>query len=464
MVVMVLAFFLLLPNSFVYAQDHLPGGPIYIVREGDSLWNIAARFKVTMDELKNINGISDPNLLAVGVSLVIPGLEGYQGLLDTQTILYGETLRSLSRRYRLPVETLARLNHLTTPDELFPGATLVIPAQSVNLSSGKRVGLTPGQSLLELAVLHNTNPWDYVMANDLPGTWGALPEDVLLLPDQERDGPGALPGAIDSVTLYPFPLFQGKTLVIKVTGKPGIILTGSLDGRQLNFFHQEDGYVSLKGIHALTDPGLYPLNIKGTLPPNPPYLGKTFTFTQSVLIRSGDYTYDPVLNVSPEMIDPAITIPEDDLWESLGVTVTAEKLWQGVFQSPVPNEFENCRTSLFGTRRSFNGSPYDYFHTGLDLCGGVGTEIFAPATGKVVFAGPLTVRGNATVIDHGRGVFTAYDHQSEIFVNPGEYVESGQLIGLGGATGRVTGPHLHWEVWAGGVQVDPMDWLERSFP
>jgi murein DD-endopeptidase MepM/ murein hydrolase activator NlpD len=164
------------------------------------------------------------------------------------------------------------------------------------------------------------------------------------------------------------------------------------------------------------------------------------------------------------MIDPAITKPEDELWGSLGVTATPEKLWEGAFHSPVPNIFEDCWTSFFGTRRSYNGSPYNYFHTGLDLCGGVGTEIFAPASGKVIFAGPLTVRGNATVIDHGWGVFSAYDHQSEIFVSPGEYVEPGQLIGLGGATGRVTGPHLHWEVWAGGVQVDPMDWLERSFP
>jgi murein DD-endopeptidase MepM/ murein hydrolase activator NlpD len=82
----------------------------------------------------------------------------------------------------------------------------------------------------------------------------------------------------------------------------------------------------------------------------------------------------------------------------------------------------------------------------------------------VVFAGPLTVRGNATVIDHGWGIYTAYDHQSEVFVNPGEYVEPGQLIGLGGATGRVTGPHLHLEVWVGGVKVDPIDWLQKSFP
>ena len=86
------------------------------------------------------------------------------------------------------------------------------------------------------------------------------------------------------------------------------------------------------------------------------------------------------------------------------------------------------------------------------------------ADGVVVFAGPLTVRGNATMIDHGQGIYTGYMHQSEIFVEPGQRVKAGDLIGLVGGTGRVEGPHLHWEVWVGGIQVDPIDWLMNSYP
>jgi murein DD-endopeptidase MepM/ murein hydrolase activator NlpD len=82
----------------------------------------------------------------------------------------------------------------------------------------------------------------------------------------------------------------------------------------------------------------------------------------------------------------------------------------------------------------------------------------------VVFADFLTVRGNATLIDHGWGVYTGYLHQSELLVKPGERVEKGQLIGRVGATGRVSGPHLHWEVLIGGVQVDPLDWLNQEYP
>ena len=68
------------------------------------------------------------------------------------------------------------------------------------------------------------------------------------------------------------------------------------------------------------------------------------------------------------------------------------------------------------------------------------------------------------MIDHGWGVYTGYLHQSEIMVKVGDHVEAGQVIGLVGGTGRVTGPHLHWEVWVGGVQVDPLEWLEKIFP
>ena len=90
--------------------------------------------------------------------------------------------------------------------------------------------------------------------------------------------------------------------------------------------------------------------------------------------------------------------------------------------------------------------------------------MICPARGRVVFAGPLEIRGNATIIDHGWGIYTGYWHQSEIRVQVGEIVEEGQIIGLVGNTGRSAGAHLHWEIWAGGVQVEPYDWLIELFP
>ena len=464
---------ILMPFKLASAQDEGSGGPVYIVQEGDTLWEIAQRFGVSIDELSRENGITDPGQLAAGAQLVIPGLQGVQGILATESVPFGENLRSLSRRYRIPTETLIRLNHLVSPGELYIGANLVVPQNDSQAEVGKRITLSAGQSLLELAVIEGANPWTITESNDLPGTSSVIPGDVLRLPQSSApgdgapgngapDGPGGLPGAITAVEITPNSLSQGDTGVIRVKTDDQLSLGGSLGERELHFFADENGdYVALQGVHALAEPGIYPLTMQGTLSD-----GTVFGFSQMVPILSGDFKYYKLV-VPPETLDPANTEPEDKLWNALPVAASPEKMWDGVFQSPVSQPSPCGFTSYFGERRSYNDSPYNYFHTGLDFCYNYNeaeNKIFAPAPGVVVFAGPLTVRGNATMIDHGWGVYTGYMHQEEILVKVGDKVETGQEIGIVGETGRVNGPHLHLEFWVGGVQVDPMDWLEREFP
>jgi murein DD-endopeptidase MepM/ murein hydrolase activator NlpD len=199
--------------------------------------------------------------------------------------------------------------------------------------------------------------------------------------------------------------------------------------------------------------------LNGTLPD-----GTDFSFSQNIYVQNGNYPYDPPLVVNSETVDVENTTQEDLTWTQIIAPITPERLWKGVFGSPVPYEYSDCFPSNFGNRRSYNGSTYDFFHTGLDFCGQIGTDIYAPADGVVVFTDSVIVRGNATVIDHGWGIYSAYGHQSEILVNVGDQVKQGQLIGRVGETGRVSGPHLHWEIIAGGVQVDPLQWLAREFP
>jgi murein DD-endopeptidase MepM/ murein hydrolase activator NlpD len=448
------------------AQQDQPDGPIYIVQSGDTLGNIARRFGVSTDELANANGITNPNLLSEGTQLTIPGLEGIKGFLTTSNVPFGETLESLSRRYHIEPSLLARLNHITSPSELYAGASLVIVQQIEENSKFHRLWLAPGQSLLELAVVNETNPWSIIHENSLPASWEALPGGILLLSGEGENGPGALPGIIQSVELIPLPMRQGRTGEVKLAAPPGLTLEGSFMARQLDFFPDPTGgYIALLGIHALAEPGFYPFSLKGTLPDGTP-----FAFAQKVGVRPEDYPFDQPLTVDPATIDPAITAPEDAQWAALAATATPQRLWDGPFRLPSPLsqdycvDTNECWTSRFGNRRSYNGSAYSYFHSGLDIAGGTGTQIFAPARGIVVFAGPLTVRGNATMIDHGWGVYTGYMHQSEIDVKVGDQVEPGDVIGLVGGTGRVEGPHLHWEVWVGGVQVDPLDWLKQTFP
>jgi murein DD-endopeptidase MepM/ murein hydrolase activator NlpD len=456
----IVAVFLILTTSIGLAQDQPPDGPVYIVQEGDSLWDVAARFGLTLEELTQANGISDPNQLALGARLVIPGFEGVSGVLTTESVGFGETLESLSRRYQTPASTLARLNQVTSPAEIYAGIDLIVPVPENQVDTGQRASLAVGQSLLELAVLQNSNPWSIVAKNGLTGTVEALPGDVMRTTGEDDGGPGALPESIRSIQLKPSTLMQGKAAVIQVQGSAGLTLSGSFLDHELNFFPVDgESYVSLQGVHAMLEPGLYPLTLKGSLPDETP-----IGFTQLVFVRDGGYPYDPPLTVPPETIDPAVTKPEDAQWSALAAPVTGEKYWQDVFHSPTPPEYSDCFTSWFGDRRSYNGSPYDYFHSGLDFCTGSGPNILAAAAGKVIFAGPLTVRGNATMIDHGWGVYTAYMHQSELFVQAGDMVQAGQVIGASGGTGRAQGPHLHFEVLVGGVQVDPEDWLAAAFP
>jgi len=111
-------------------------------------------------------------------------------------------------------------------------------------------------------------------------------------------------------------------------------------------------------------------------------------------------------------------------------------------------------TSQFGKRRFINGTPRSP-HMALDLRGAVGTEIYAPMAGSVVMAETHFYGGNKIIIDHGGGLFTAYSHLDQFNVEKGELVKQGAVIGFVGMTGRVTGPHLHWEVYLNEERINP---------
>lgn len=452
---------LIWPLGLVSAQESEADGPVYIVESGDTLWGIALRFGVSLDALAEKNGISDPSQLSIGSRLVIPGLEGLQGVLGTTTVSLGDNLASLSQQNGIAVELLARLNHYTSPQQVYAGSTLILPQDKLaaDAQSGSRLAIGSGQSWLELAVQQRSNPWTLLSASQLPGSWAALPGQVFFNPAGQDDGPGGFPPAIQALSAN-LPFVQGETLAVRLHAPTVSTIHGTFLGRPLNFLEAGGGnWVALQGMHAMTEPGLYPLVLGGQLED-----GSEFAFNQQVYVRDGGYPFDPVLVVDAETIDLAVTVPEDEQWRSLTAPVTPDKYWSGVLVSPVPDYLSECYPSQFGHRRSYNGSDYRYFHTGLDFCGQTGVDIYAAAAGEVVFADFLTVRGNATIIDHGWGVYTAYAHQSTILVSAGDWIEAGALIGKVGATGRVTGPHLHFEVIAGGIQVDPMQWLLEEFP
>ncbi len=458
----VFLFFVLLLSFTIQSASAQESGPVYIVQPGDTLSFIASRFNVTINDLLAANPTLDPNFLSQGQEVVIPGLEGVTGVLETQIISFGDSLRSLSRRTQVSDEQLIKLNRLVSPTELYVGASLIIPIQEQQSSLNARMAATNGESLLELAVKEGSDPWTLTSVNKLSGTWDALPGDVLYSPTGSSEGNATgLPSAFSAVSVEPLPLVQGGTEVIRVQTQEGVTLSGALVDMPLHFFLSNNGQVALQGVDALLEPGVYPLLTEATFPD-----GNKQSFEQMVLVTSGNYLNEDILLNDPSTIDPAVTEPELQNIKAITAPATPTRFWDGIFTAPAV--YPDCFTSRYGTRRTYkvvnSETEIPGFHSGLDFCGGEGLQIFAPAAGKVVFAAPLTVRGNATIIDHGWGVYSGFWHQSQLLVNVGDMVGPGQVIGLVGGTGRVTGPHLHWEVWVNGIQVNPLSWLNQAYP
>jgi len=445
--------------------------PYYVIQSGDTLASIADRFGVTLDELIAYNGISDPNFVSVGTQLSIPGLQGLQGQITSSPVQLGESLKDLTVKYQISQDLLMKLNHVTSPGEIYAGSSLILPVVESSKVKDPVSKISSSQTLLEAAALNQTNTWGLLDQNNDSNPFSVLPGDLIYMSASENASQiSSVDPRLTSVTISPLPLVQGETFEIQVTSPQPVTLQGSLNGMPLSFFPNKDNQqVALQGVYAEADPGLAPFVLSGKFSD-----GSSFNFEQSILLVSGYYPEAEPLTVDPSTIDPAVTKPEDDQIKSITSVVTSTRYWSGIFKSPaIKYGFPDEYNALFGERRSYNNGALKNFHTGLDYGGGVGLPICAPADGKVVFAeGPLTVHGNATIIDHGWGVYSAYFHQSEIDVKVGDMVKAGQVIGKVGNTGRVedakafegAGAHLHFEIWVNGIQVNPLEWLNTEYP
>ena len=189
--------------------------------------------------------------------------------------------------------------------------------------------------------------------------------------------------------------------------------------------------------------------------------------THTVAVEAGDRRAEQTLRVIPRVfatrrltVDPAYVNPPeserpriereraqlDTLWK----TATDEKLWKGRFEPPVPEP----ANSAFGTRSILNGEPRSP-HGGADFPSPSGTPVRAPNAGRVVLAETLYYTGNTVVVDHGLGLYSLFAHMTAMRAHATDVVNTGDVLGTVGSTGRVTGPHLHWAVRLNGSRVDP---------
>lgn len=172
-------------------------------------------------------------------------------------------------------------------------------------------------------------------------------------------------------------------------------------------------------------------------------------------VREGKFATES-LKVAPNFVQPdpeqlARAEAERQRLREIFATITPERLWDGAFRYPL----EGVTTGgNFGKRRILNGNPGSP-HGGVDFPAPAGTPVYATQRGRVVLAEALYFSGNTVVVDHGLGVYTFYGHFESIAVQAGEVVETGALLGKVGATGRVTGPHLHWGLTVNRARVNP---------
>jgi murein DD-endopeptidase MepM/ murein hydrolase activator NlpD len=207
------------------------------------------------------------------------------------------------------------------------------------------------------------------------------------------------------------------------------------------------------GSTAQPSPGTYPLGVRFELEgdPTPRTLQSTIAITPTNF--PVEYlTFDPQ---TATLLDPALTEQEVAILGDAYGTFRPPRMWDGFFVRPSRASISD----VYGSRRSYQGGPVTGSHSGVDFGAAAGQPVAAAAHGRVAMARRVPVRGNMIILDHGLGVFTGYCHLSEIWVAPGQAVRAGEQIGAVGATGLVTGAHLHWEVVAGGQHVDGLRWL-----
>lgn len=251
---------------------------------------------------------------------------------------------------------------------------------------------------------------------------------------------------------------QGQAFELAVDDEPGVESAAvEWSGRSLPLVHGGPAWVALIGIDVDAPPG------ERSVPVTLQFAdGRRRVDTRQVVVEPKAFPTTRLqvesgyVELSPENQERAAR--EGREVAAVYAGITQARYWDAPFQTPLHGVTGGRN---FGHRRVFNGQPRAP-HSGADLSAATGTPVQAANRGRVVLAKELFFSGNAIFLDHGLGVYSVYLHLSEIGVEPGQMVERGETLGLSGATGRVTGPHLHWGVRILDARVDPFSLLESG--
>jgi murein DD-endopeptidase MepM/ murein hydrolase activator NlpD len=252
---------------------------------------------------------------------------------------------------------------------------------------------------------------------------------------------------------------QGDVLSVVVKPKAKIVsCAGDWEGIPIYFYEREGGgFAGIAGVDLTTPPGPHSLRVQVQ-----DRKGRSSEQVFEVLVEAGGFEVQH-LTLPKELVDlkgealKRVLADNKRLMEIFN-KVRPERLWHLPFIKPVDGPI----TGAFGLRRVINGQDRSP-HNGVDIGAQLGAEVAACNSGVVVFAQELYLSGKTIIIDHGFGLYSMYFHLSEMRVKEGDQVEIGHCIGIVGATGRVTGPHLHWGIRLLKARVDPSSLL-RAVP
>ncbi len=249
------------------------------------------------------------------------------------------------------------------------------------------------------------------------------------------------------VTLTPSDVLVGSPELIRIDAPGAARVSGEWFGRSFEFFRGSGraDWFALVGVDVEAQVGVSTLRIQVAINNN------TIGIDKPVQIFPAKYRTEKIV-VEPKFVEPG---QEDQA--AIAAAVEAKKkafassesnpLWSGSFEAPVTAPSSDS----FGVRRTYNGKVAS-IHKGTDFRAPTGTPVLAGNSGVVVLAQLLYYEGNCVMIDHGMGLMSISMHLSQIDVKPGQRVAKGERVGLSGATGRVTGPHLHWAIrWKGSM-------------
>jgi hypothetical protein len=283
---------------------------------------------------------------------------------------------------------------------------------------------------------------------------------ILMLPARATAQNPRTCGAGVSLKLTSPESSQGSLLLVEVNSASSITeLTGTWNDRSVGFWPVGAAKKSgtsqsrrgLLGIDLEKPPGTYKLSVAVQLAN-----GKRTSCTVSIPVHKGKFATEN-LHVEKHFVEPdpeqiKRANGERQRLRDIFAATTPEKLWQGAFRVPLDGV---SMGGNFGKRRILNGQPGSP-HGGVDFPATTGTPVHAAQRGRVMLAEELFFSGNTVVLDHGLGIYTFYGHLSEIDAKVGHELEASALLGKVGATGRVTGAHLHWGLTVEGARVNPL--------